>query len=112
MKFSVFCFVFAFLFFGVNVFAVQNYSGHIGLDETQSVMFVVLCNIISLITGSVAQAISAIVIVIMGYSLFIGKVSVAMFFVTGAGIMLVFGAGQIVDMVTGGAMMASLNCTF
>lgn len=111
IRFFAFCFFCTlFSFFYENVFAGQSYYNDLGVDEAQSIMFVVLCNIISLITGSVAQAISAIVIVIMGYSLFIGKVSVAMFFVTGAGIMLVFGSSQIVDMITSGAMMADLRC--
>lgn len=61
----------------------------------------VVCNIVLTLSGPISQAIATLVIIITGYSFFVGKVSIGMLFIVSAGIMFVFGAQTIIGWVLG-----------
>jgi type IV secretory pathway VirB2 component (pilin) len=61
----------------------------------------VLCRVVALLTGAVGKAIATIAIVVIGISLFMGKVSWPVAAATAVGIGLIFGAGQIADWLAG-----------
>ncbi|ACT69708.1 type IV secretion system protein VirB2 [Neorickettsia risticii str. Illinois] len=61
----------------------------------------VICNIVTQLSGPISQAIATLVIIITGYSFFVGKVSIGMLFIVAAGIMFVFGAQTIMGWILG-----------
>ena len=69
----------------------------------------VVCNIVNQASGPVAQAIATLVIIITGYSFFVGKVSIGMLFIVAAGIMFVFGAQTILRWITGESFKCNKN---
>ena len=69
----------------------------------------VVCNIVNQASGPVAQAIATLVIIITGYSFFVGKVSIGMLFIVAAGIMFVFGAQTILGWITGESFKCNKN---
>ena len=82
-------------------------SGYANPAATDTIS-AVMCNITVAVTGPVAQGISTIVIVVTGYSFFVGKVSAGMLFVVAGGVILIFGA----ETITGWMMGADLAaCT-
>ena len=66
-----------------------------------SIPKIVVCNIVTQASGPVAQAIATLVIIITGYSFFVGKVSIGMLFIVAAGVMFVFGAQTILGWIIG-----------
>jgi len=70
-------------------------------DAGDDIVSGVICNIVTQASGPVAQAIATLVIIITGYSFFVGKVSIGMLFIVAAGIMFVFGAQTILGWITG-----------
>ncbi|AHX11663.1 trbC/VIRB2 family protein [Neorickettsia helminthoeca str. Oregon] len=70
-----------------------------GSDD--SIVSYVICNIVKQLSGPISQAIATLVIIITGYSFFVGKVSIGMLFIVAAGIMFVFGAQTIMGWILG-----------
>lgn len=91
-----FFFAFFLLFFVLN--SAEARTDHVvGADIPSGLV----CNIVDHASGPVAQAIATLVIIITGYSFFIGKVSIGMLFIVAAGIMFVFGAQTIMGWILG-----------
>ena len=86
-----------FLFWSQVTFAEEGTS----IDSDGDIASRVICNIILQLSGPVSQAIATLVIIITGYSFFVGKVSIGMLFVVAAGIMFVFGAQTIMGWILG-----------
>ena len=88
-----------------NPVHANSTGGNTGVGETQNtkpiIPKVVVCNIVKQASGPVAQAIATLVIVITGYSFFVGKVSIGMIFIVAAGVMFVFGAQTILGWIIG-----------
>ncbi|WP_448605752.1 TrbC/VirB2 family protein [Neorickettsia risticii] len=70
-------------------------------DKDDSIVSRVICNIVTQLSGPISQAIATLVIIITGYSFFVGKVSIGMLFIVAAGIMFVFGAQTIMGWILG-----------
>jgi type IV secretion system protein VirB2 len=62
----------------------------------------VICNVVQTLSGPISQGIATLVIIITGYSFFVGKVSIGMLMVVAAGIMFVFGAQTIMGFILPG----------
>jgi type IV secretion system protein VirB2 len=72
----------------------------------------IACNVVKQLTGAISQAIATLVIIITGYSFFIGKVSIGMLFIVAAGVMFVFGAPTILNWAIGAnAQLCKTQCT-
>ncbi|ABD46054.1 TrbC/VirB2 family protein [Neorickettsia sennetsu] len=69
--------------------------------KDDSIVSRVICNIVTQLSGPISQAIATLVIIITGYSFFVGKVSIGMLFIVAAGIMFVFGAQTIMGWILG-----------
>ena len=87
-------FFFMFLIAEANCASASN-------EGDNNVVSGVICNIVRQASGPVAQAIATLVIIITGYSFFVGKVSIGMLFIVAAGIMFVFGAQTILSWIVG-----------
>ncbi|MBM3617927.1 MAG: TrbC/VirB2 family protein [Alphaproteobacteria bacterium] len=72
-------------------------------SDGQNPLGTVLCNIVSWLTGTTGRALATIAIVIIGIGALMGKVSWGMAIIVAIGIAIVFGAGQIVSLLGGGA---------
>lgn len=59
----------------------------------------VVCEIVAVLQGGVARAVAAVGIIILGFSLFLGKISWGVALALGIGIAAVFGAKDIVDVL-------------
>ena len=101
---------YSFLFFvgiiSLLLFVSVNYvHADTGTDLMgENIITNIMCNVFNIISGPVAQGIATLVIVITGYSFFMGKVSSTMLFIIAAGIMMVFGAETLVGWLTGGGV--------
>ncbi|UAT42752.1 TrbC/VirB2 family protein [Anaplasmataceae bacterium AB001_6] len=101
LEYKLYIFVFYFglvallLFIGSTVLAEDPNMG------TDNIIVQIMCNVIRTISGPVAQGIATLVIVITGYSFFMGKVSASMLFIVAGGIMLVFGAETLMSWIMG-----------
>ncbi|ABD45683.1 TrbC/VirB2 family protein [Neorickettsia sennetsu] len=76
-------------------------AGAQAASGTGDVVSGVICNIVTQLSGPISQAIATLVIIITGYSFFVGKVSIGMLFIVAAGIMFVFGAQTIMGWILG-----------
>jgi type IV secretion system protein VirB2 len=63
----------------------------------------VICNIVGELQGPVARGVAAFGIIFLGFSLFLGKISWGVALALGIGIGAIFGANQIVEMLSGDA---------
>jgi len=63
----------------------------------------VLCTAVSWFTGNTGKALATIAAVIVGIWKLLGKISGRVAIVTGVGLAILFGAGQIVDALNAGA---------
>ena len=61
----------------------------------------VLCNVVRWLTGGLGKAIATISIIIIGIGAMMGKVSWGMAIIVAIGVSIVFGAGQIVNILSG-----------
>jgi len=61
----------------------------------------VLCNIVSLITGGTGKALATIALIFLAIGLFVGKISWGVAIAVGIGIGGMFGATNIVQMISG-----------
>jgi type IV secretion system protein VirB2 len=61
----------------------------------------VICAIVNELQGPVARGVAAFGIIFLGFSLFLGKISWGVALALGIGIGCIFGAGTIVDMLSG-----------
>ena len=66
-------------------------------------MGAMFCNVRNWVAGPVGKGIATIAIIVIGLGALMGKVSWGMAILVGIGIALIFGAGAIVDSVTGEA---------
>ena len=82
-----------------------NAGGEVGRDIVSGVV----CNVVKHASGTVAQAIATLVLIITGYSFFVGKVSIGMLFIVAAGIMFVFGAPTILGWIIGSEFKCKEN---
>ncbi|QHD65413.1 TrbC/VirB2 family protein [Neorickettsia findlayensis] len=95
-KVTMFCLILCCILFSVQPAEAQK-SGSGGSDVVSSV----ICNIVTQLSGPISQAIATLVIIITGYSFFVGKVSIGMLFIVAAGMMFVFGAQTIMGWILG-----------
>ncbi len=63
----------------------------------------VLCNAVKLINGQTGKALATLAVIVIGIGALMGKVSWGMAIIVGIGIAVIFGAGAIVDEVSGAA---------
>ncbi|WP_231861854.1 TrbC/VirB2 family protein [Neorickettsia sp. 179522] len=84
----------------VFVLAAPVYAAPKGTNSDSTVSRVI-CNIVTQLSGPISQAIATLVIIITGYSFFVGKVSIGMLFIVAAGMMFVFGAQTIMGWILG-----------
>lgn len=68
----------------------------------------VMCRVLGIVQGKLGKGIAAFAIIFIGISLFMGKVSWGLAVSTALGIGAIFGAGSLVDTITGGG--ASSQC--
>lgn len=74
---------------------VQRSSSSVSPDAVTLSPEKVICNIVLALSGPISQGIATLVIIITGYSFFVGKVSIGMLFIVSGGIILVFGSQTI-----------------
>ena len=61
----------------------------------------VLCTVVGWFTGTIGKAIATLAIIVIGIGALMGKVSWGMAIIVGLGVGVVFGAGNIVDVLGG-----------
>lgn len=61
----------------------------------------VLCTVVDWFTGTIGKAIATLAIIVIGIGALMGKVSWGMAIIVGLGVGVVFGAGNIVDVLGG-----------
>ena len=61
----------------------------------------VICNIVNQLQGPVARGVAAFGIIFLGFSLFLGKISWGVALALGIGIGAIFGANQLVGLISG-----------
>lgn len=98
LKFLYTLLILGMLFINSNSYAAEPTTPAKLGDDTVSR---VICNIVLTLNGPISQAIATLVIIITGYSFFVGKVSIGMLFIVAAGIMMVFGAQSILGLILG-----------
>lgn len=69
----------------------------------------VMCTVLNIVQGKLGKGIAAFAIIFIGISLFMGKVSWGLAVSTALGIGAIFGAGSLVDTITGSG--AKESCT-
>ena len=79
----------------------------IGGNKESNPMVQAVCNFIAVVTGGVGKVVVCVVIMFVGVSFFLGKVSWGLVLAIGMGAGAIFGAGQIVAVVTGGSIRCS-----
>ena len=111
MFFFFFCLAFFVVCFGNEIMASSYDSSFstIKNNEAPAIMVDIMCNVINMVTGSIAQAIAIVALVVVGYSFFMGKVSVSMLFVLVSGMLLVFGAPEIIGLLMKGKDIVSCS---
>jgi type IV secretion system protein VirB2 len=62
---------------------------------------VVFCNIVGVLNGTTGKAVATVAIIAVGVGALLGKISWAMALIVALGIALVFGAGSIVNAISG-----------
>jgi type IV secretory pathway VirB2 component (pilin) len=70
-------------------------------DTQQNPIAATLCNIVGILSGTVAKAVGTIAIIFLALGLFVGKVSWGTAVATGIGIGAIFGAQTIVNLISG-----------
>jgi type IV secretory pathway VirB2 component (pilin) len=70
----------------------------------------VLCNVVGQLQGGLGKAIATIAIIVLGISLFLGKLSWPLALVTAIGIGMIFGAANIVEWVGDGTGNTQGTC--
>jgi type IV secretion system protein VirB2 len=99
-NFIIYLGVLLFLILGSNSYATTSSTAVVG-TPTEDIATKVICNVVKTLTGPISQGVATLVIIITGYSFFVGKVSIGMLFVVTGGIMFVFGAETIMGWVFG-----------
>jgi type IV secretory pathway VirB2 component (pilin) len=61
-----------------------------------------LCRVVTLLTGTLGQAVAMIALVALGIGIFLGKLSWPLALATAVGITFIFSAGKIVGWITNG----------
>jgi type IV secretory pathway VirB2 component (pilin) len=89
----VFCLVAVTMVCPVESFAAADASG----------LTTALCKVVTMLTGTVGQAIAMIALVALGVGIFLGKLSWPLALATAVGITFIFSAGKIVGWISGGA---------
>ena len=87
----VFCLV-ALTMISSDAFAATDTSG----------LSTALCKVVTLLTGTLGQAVAMIALVALGIGIFLGKLSWPLALATAVGITFIFSAGKIVGWITGG----------
>lgn len=90
------------MFFFFNDFLLAAPAAADAVGDATDQINKLFCNVTDLISGPVAQGIAILVIVITGYSFFMGKVSSTMLFIISAGMLLVFAAPTLVPALVDG----------
>lgn len=68
-----------------------------------------MCKIFALVTGSIAKTVGVIGIAALGIGLFLGKLNWGVAVAVGIGVILIFGAPQVIGWLTGGDA-ANVKC--
>jgi type IV secretory pathway VirB2 component (pilin) len=90
-----------------NIYAASNIVGNgkspfNNIANDQNAIVTVLCNIVNLLTGSIARGVAMIAIVVVAVGLFMGKFSWGVGLATAIGIAMIFGASTVVDWLSNG----------
>lgn len=89
------------MLFSICTFSYAADTGSGSSGPGNDIASKVICNIAGALSGSIAQSIATLVIIITGYSFFVGKVSIGMLFIITGGIALIFGSQSIMGWVMG-----------
>lgn len=79
---------------------------------TENAVSCVLCKIIHLLTGSIGRSLSIIIVISLGFMLFLGKVTWGLAFAIFIGMSLIFGAENAVSLVGGFGDDASVCASY
>ncbi len=93
-----------FYFFCLSL-VITNFGGEAiaaGSGTQEDVIGNTLCRVTDALTGGIAQAIATMAIFTVGVYLFMGKMQWGTAAATAAGVGIIFGAGKIVEWITGG----------
>lgn len=97
----------------VAIFAMLPLEALAGTGNTGNVGNTALdqlfCNIIQFVTGNIGKGIATIALIVIGLGALMGKISWGMALIVAIGIAVVFGAGNIVDAISGQGQGS--NCT-
>ena len=89
-----------------NVYgAVRN-----GMVDDNAISLV-LCNIVTLLTGGIAKTVAVVAIVVVAVGLFMGKFSWGVGLATAAGIGMIFGAPTVVRWLASGIRSSGMEIT-
>jgi type IV secretion system protein VirB2 len=105
-RLMLFMLMFCFLALSQNIYAEEQ-TARADPDANSDIASKVICNIVTALSGPISQAIATLIIIITGYSFFVGKVSIGMLLIVAAGIMFVFGAQTIMGWILG----TEMQCT-
>jgi type IV secretory pathway VirB2 component (pilin) len=67
-----------------------------------------MCNVVNMLTGKVGKAIATIALIFLAFGLFVGKVTWGLAVSLGIAIATIFGADQLINIITGDA--ATTDC--
>ncbi len=91
-----------FLFFLISLaFIFPQPKESFATASTSTNLDTAMCNVLKVMQGTLGKALAAFVIVFLGISLFLGKVSWGLAISSALGIGAIFGAGSIVNAIAG-----------
>ena len=99
---------FYFLFFAFSFLIITSDPAFAAAAGAPTEIEKTLCRVLNLLTGNIGKAIAAFAIIMIGVSLFMGKVSWGLAISTAMGIGAIFGAAGLVQTLGGGT---TLDCT-
>jgi type IV secretory pathway VirB2 component (pilin) len=101
MDSSEFATAMAFMLLAIVVMMPDNSFAYTAPTVTDSKISDIICNIVVQLQGPVARGVAAFGIIFLGFSLFLGKISWGVALALGIGIGAIFGAGEIVNLISG-----------
>jgi type IV secretory pathway VirB2 component (pilin) len=101
MDSSEFATAMAFMLLAIVVMMPENSFAYTATAAKDSQISDIICNIVVQLQGPVARGVAAFGIIFLGFSLFLGKISWGVALALGIGIGAIFGAGQIVNLISG-----------
>ena len=93
------------------IFSIPDLAVAAPAGDDEKTISNVLCRVVSLLVGKVGKGIATIAVVFLGVGLFLGKLSWGVAVATAIGIAGIFGAGQIVNWLSGGTVGETCDIT-